>query len=427
MSKMLTINPNKMSQPAGAALAFMGVKGMIPLWHGVQGCTAFAKILFISHFREPMPFRNTAISQTNVIMGGEENIELSLDNIKNQADIIGLLTTGVAETSGVDLNTIFRRYKRNNPNLHFVYINTPDYEGNLATGYAKATQVLLNSLVKTGSITNPRQVAVFPGPYITPGEVEALRVMVTDFDLDPVFCPDLGDSLFGYLSEKRFSPCSSGGIEVHKLTRLSESCIVLSIGSTMKQLAEKFGNTHNIPVLHYNNLNVLEEIDHFFQTLGWISQRPPLEKYHRQRWHYLDTLLDTDFYFHGKRAAVAGDVEFVKRWKGPLDMLEVNTITVTNQQEPGLEKGDYSDFANKISNSNIDFVIGNSHVAKIAEELKIPAIRCGIPVTDRFGEPQSVRIGYEGAARLLMECANAIIQASHCPQPYISNLTATLL
>lgn len=427
MNKNLTINPNKMSQPAGAVLALMGVKGMIPLWHGVQGCTAFAKVLFISHFREPMPFQTTAISQTNVIMGSDNNITEALTHLQDQADIIGIITTGVSETSGVDLNATISNYKKDHPTSSVVYLNTPDFDGNLATGYAKATETLLTSLVKKRTIRDSRQVLIFPGPYVTPGEIEELRNIIADFGLIPLFCPDLGDSLFGYLQEERFAPASSGGIKLSEIKKLANSALVISIGSTMQTLGAEFGETHDVSVLHYDNLSTLKEIDCFFQNLEWLSSKPTPEKYKRQRQHYQDTLLDTEFFFHGKRVAIAGDTEFVKRWKAPLDQLEIETFGMTNESSPDLEEGDYSDFSKGIIDQKINFIVGNSHVARIADILKIPVIRSGIPVNDRFGEPQKVRIGYAGASRQLMECANAVMQTPHHCKPYISPLQQTLV
>lgn len=44
-NKALTVNPLKQSQALGASLAFLGLKGTIPLFHGSQGCTAFAKVV----------------------------------------------------------------------------------------------------------------------------------------------------------------------------------------------------------------------------------------------------------------------------------------------------------------------------------------------------------------------------------------------
>ena len=40
-------SPLKSSTPLGAALAFLGVDGAVPLFHGSQGCTAFALVLAV--------------------------------------------------------------------------------------------------------------------------------------------------------------------------------------------------------------------------------------------------------------------------------------------------------------------------------------------------------------------------------------------
>ena len=53
--KACTVNPLKMSQPIGGALAFMGVDGAMPLLHGSQGCTSFGLVLFVRHFPRSDP------------------------------------------------------------------------------------------------------------------------------------------------------------------------------------------------------------------------------------------------------------------------------------------------------------------------------------------------------------------------------------
>jgi nitrogenase molybdenum-iron protein NifN len=45
IQKAASINPLKSSQPLGAAFAFLGVEGAMPLFHGSQGCTSFALVL----------------------------------------------------------------------------------------------------------------------------------------------------------------------------------------------------------------------------------------------------------------------------------------------------------------------------------------------------------------------------------------------
>ena len=61
--KALAVNPLKVSQPMGATLAFLGLARAIPLMHGAQGCTAFGKVFFANHFREPIPLQTTAMDQ----------------------------------------------------------------------------------------------------------------------------------------------------------------------------------------------------------------------------------------------------------------------------------------------------------------------------------------------------------------------------
>ena len=63
--KHCTVNPLKMSQPIGAALAFMGVEGSMPLLHGSQGCTSFGLVLFVRHFREAIPMQTTKLLLPN--------------------------------------------------------------------------------------------------------------------------------------------------------------------------------------------------------------------------------------------------------------------------------------------------------------------------------------------------------------------------
>ena len=45
--KACAVNPLKSSTPLGAALAFLGIEGAVPLFHGSQGCTSFALVLSV--------------------------------------------------------------------------------------------------------------------------------------------------------------------------------------------------------------------------------------------------------------------------------------------------------------------------------------------------------------------------------------------
>ncbi len=79
----------------------MGVARAIPLMHrSRQGCTAFGKVFFVRHFREPIPLQTTAMDQVSSIMGSDENIIQGLVAVcgKHKPELVGLPTTGLAET-----------------------------------------------------------------------------------------------------------------------------------------------------------------------------------------------------------------------------------------------------------------------------------------------------------------------------------------
>jgi nitrogenase molybdenum-cofactor synthesis protein NifE len=95
-SKPLSVSPLKTSQPLGASLAILGLDRAIPLLHGAQGCTAFAKVFLVRHFREPIPLQTTALDQISSIMGADDNLLEGLSTVceKHRPAAVGLLTTG---------------------------------------------------------------------------------------------------------------------------------------------------------------------------------------------------------------------------------------------------------------------------------------------------------------------------------------------
>ena len=66
-NKALAVSPLKASSTLGATLAFLGMNRCLPMLHGSQGCTAYGKIFFIQHFREPMPLQTDLPARVLVI------------------------------------------------------------------------------------------------------------------------------------------------------------------------------------------------------------------------------------------------------------------------------------------------------------------------------------------------------------------------
>ena len=160
--KACTVNPLKMSQPIGGALAFMGVSGCMPLLHGSQGCTSFGLVLFVRHFREAIPLQTTAMSEVATVLGGLENVEQAIVNIATRAkpEIIGICSTGVTETKGDDVDGYIKLIRAKHPELAdiaLVYVSTPDFKDAFQDGWAKAVTRMVEQLVEPPAVARARR------------------------------------------------------------------------------------------------------------------------------------------------------------------------------------------------------------------------------------------------------------------------------
>ena len=149
--KSCTVNPLKMSQPLGASLAFMGLESCMPLMHGSQGCTSFALVLLVRHFKEAIPLQTTAMNEATTIMGGYDNLEKALLNIRSRAKpgLIAICSTGLTETKGDDVAGHVALARQRHPELAdtaIVHVSTPDYVGAFQDGWALAVTALVSQL-----------------------------------------------------------------------------------------------------------------------------------------------------------------------------------------------------------------------------------------------------------------------------------------
>ncbi len=178
-NKALSVNPLKASQPVGGSLATLGFHKAIPMLHGSQGCTAFAKVYFVRHFREPIPLQTTAMDQVSSVMGADDNVVEGVKTIaeKSKPDLITVLTTGLSETQGTDVKRCVKDFRERYPELAgtaVVAVNTPDFAGCLETGYAATVEAILDTLVPEPAAAGtkpgkrPRQVNVLAGSFLTP-------------------------------------------------------------------------------------------------------------------------------------------------------------------------------------------------------------------------------------------------------------------
>ena len=437
-NKALAVNPLKASQPVGASLAFLGINRAIPMMHGSQGCTAFGKVYFVRHFREPIPLQTTAMDQVSTVMNADENVILGLKAIceKNNPALIGLPTTGLSETQGTDIKRLVRDFYAAHPeyaHIPVVPVNTPDFTGCLESGYALAVKATLEVMLpQMSSVVGKRkkQVNVLAGSFLTPGDVDHIKEIVEAFGLRPLVLPDVGDSLDGHLTEMESSPLTVGGTPVTDISSMGESIATLVLGNSLFDAADFLKAQTGVPDFRFDSLMGLEAVDSFVAALSDISGKPVPEKIERQRAQLQDAMVDAHFMLGFARIAIAADPDLLYGFSrlvtdmgcdvvAAIAPARANILNSVFATQVGI--GDLEDMEIAASRNGAQLVISNSHGAETARRLGVPLLRAGFPQYDLIGGYQRLWVGYRGTRQALFDLANMLVQHGHHePEAYVS-------
>ncbi|MEW5791736.1 MAG: nitrogenase iron-molybdenum cofactor biosynthesis protein NifN [Pseudomonadota bacterium] len=426
--KSCTVNPLKMSQPIGGALAFMGIADCMPMLHGSQGCTAFGLVLFVRHFRESIPLQTTAMNEVATVLGGLENLGQAILNIHQRAKprIIGICSTGVTETKGDDVDGYLKLFREAHPELSdlaIVYVSTPDFKDAFQDGWAKAVTRVVEELVERNPEKIFGKVNVLVGSHLTPADVEEIREIIEAFGLEPLILPDLSGSLDGHVPDD-FSPNTLGGLSVEGIRSMGLAQITVAIGEQMRPAADALASKAGIPYVVFDRLTGLEVNDQFLDFLAQLSSNEVPKKYRRQRSQLIDAMLDGHFFFGGKRIAIGAEPDLLWNLSAWLQEMGCEiAAAVTTTQSPLLERlsadevliGDLEELEARAQ--GCDLLITHSHGRQAAERLGIPFVRMGLPLFDRLGAAHRLSVGYRGTRDLLFEIGNLFIANGHEPRP----------
>jgi nitrogenase molybdenum-cofactor synthesis protein NifE len=446
--KALSVNPLKASSTIGAALAFLGFHRSIPMLHGSQGCMAFGKVFFVRHFREPIPLQSSAMDQISSVMGANENVVEGLATIckKNNPDLVGVPTTGLAETQGADIHMAVRMFRDKHPEFHaipVVPVATPDFSDSLESGYAGAVEAVIEHLVPRAEDVGkrpgkrPRQVNVLAGSHLTPGDLEHLKDLIELFGLHAVVLPDLSGSLDGHLADPYrghdFNPLTIGGARVSDMRHLGDSVATLVIGASMNVAADRLAKRTGVPDTRFPHLMGLDAVDDLVTALERISGEPVPAKVERRRAQLQDAMLDTHFMLGISRFALAADPDLLVGFSDLLASMGAETVaavapanaaSLPRARTDKVKIGDLEDLELVARARGAEVLIGNSHAAHTAERLRIPLLRAGFPLHDQVGGYQRTWIGYQGTRQTLFDLANILLRLERGEiHPYRSKLS----
>ena len=427
--KACSVNPLKMSAPLGACYAYLGMDRCMPLMHGSQGCTSFGLVLLVRHFREAIPLQTTAMNEVTTILGGMDNLEQALLNIKQRANpaLIGIASTGLTETKGDDvsayLRLIGRRHGETLAGTDVVYASTPDYVGGFEDGWAAAVAAIVDALAQPAPQRVPGRVAVLPGSHLTPGDIDELRAVIEAFGLAPVFVPDLSGSLDGHLPGT-FTPTTLGGASVADVRGLGAAVATIAIGEQMRPAAALLADRCGVAYTVFDRLTGLAACDDLMRLLTRLSGRAVPGALRRQRSQLQDALLDAHFHFGGRPVAIAAEPDLLHAVASLVaDLGAVVAAAVTTTASPILAAvpaetvtiGDLEDFETLAH--GCELLLTHSHGRQASERTGIPLFRIGLPVFDRLGAAHRTSVGYRGTRELVIALGNEFLAADHRPAP----------
>lgn len=418
----LSTQPLKTSPATGATVASLGFNNSIPLLHGAQGCSAFAKVYLISHFREAIPLQNTAIDQVSAVMGGDENLEQAMALLceKHAPDFITVMTTGLTELQGTDISRVILDFKRANPQFsatRIVAMNTPDFTGSMQTGFAHAVDRIVRQLAlpPTGIQRQRKQVNVLCSVGMTAADIETLKRYLEAFNLDSVIAPDISLSLDGHMGDTDFSPVSMGGTSVQEVEMMSESALTIVMGESMLPTARWLEKRFGIPYLGMQMGMGIDSMDILVMTLAELSGAPVPGWITRARKRLQDAMVDSHFLLTNARVSIGLEPDLAVGYANLLNSVGTRIsrlVTTLDTAELKAIKADdivIGDLSMLLpADQRLSAVIGNTHAAHICEP-EIPVIRAGYPCHDQYGNMDVRQFGYEGSRERLFALANSLL------------------
>ena len=426
-------NPLKSSTPLGAALAYLGVEGAVPLFHGSQGCTSFALVLAVRHFKEAVPLQTTAMNEPATVLGGADNLDEALLVIASRMKpkFIGVASTALVETRGEDFSGELRAIlakRRELDGVRVVFASTPDFEGALEDGWAKATTSIIEALVRpTAPVPSTQRIVnVLPGVHETPGTLDELRRVFAAFGLTARVVPDVSGSLDGHVPDE-YIGTSLGGATLSDIENMADALCTVAIGEHMRAPAEALSKKTGVPSTVLPTLLGLRASDHLVALLGEVSSVAAPHGVRRQRSQLVDAMLDGHFHLSGKRIAIAADPDLLAalfHFFHDLGAL-VSVAIASTKNSPLLAElpcekvivGDIGDLEELAKDSGCELLVTNSHGNLASEALGVPLFRVGFPIFDRLGHQHRSLGGYAGTRELIYQVANEFMGRLHEHKP----------
>ncbi|MBW9222024.1 nitrogenase [Methanothermococcus sp. SCGC AD-155-C09] len=434
-----------MNQLMGGVLAVLGIYRAFPLVHGSQGCANYVKNTLAKHFKEPVEIATTGFYEISAIYGASDIIESSIKNIleNRNPDLIITMTTGLSEITGEDIQRELKRITENihkdyasNNGTYFVGVSTPSYKGTHIDGYNNTLKEIIKTITEKNREKNKElgkdtlksdKINIIPG-FVNPGDVKEIKSILRKMNIDYRLLTDITtlDRPLR-LPRERFPKCEA---TVRDIEESPNSKSTLSFGMEGIDGA-KYLETLGVPSYNLKFPIGIENTDNFIKALSNISGQEIPESLWEDRGYAIDAIVDGNDVLRNKRVAIFGDpdkvigltnfafemgmevVAVLSNTETPHFISEIKEISMENNGKITLFEGsDLYQLHNYIKRRLVDIIIGDYRGRYIANEERIPLLRVGFPIVDRYGYHRKPILGYNGALRITEEIINLLIESS---------------
>ena len=436
----MQVNPCKMCMPMGGALALKGIRKTMTIIHGSQGCATYIRRHMAAHYNEPVDIASSSLSEEGTVYGGAKNLKAGITNLVEmyKPEIVGVLTTCLAETIGDDIDRIIREVRKigDFSDVDLIPIPTPGYAASQAEGYFSTIRALTkyysekNSSVKAESTQRVNVII----SNATCEDIRELKRLFHMMKIKATIVPDISDVLDAPYTEN-YQKLSSDGTSINELEQLRYAKATIEFGdlvedrySPAKYLEDNFGvKAYRLPLpIGINNT------DKMMQVLVELSGENLPESINKERGRLIDGMIDAHKHSALGRSAIFGDMDLVY---GISTFLMENGIklpvaatgtekkafkerltTVAKRYEQStriLQDTDFETIHEVIKEQNINLMIGHSDGKFIWEKEGIDFIRIGFPVHDHVGAQRKLIMGYRGSLFFLDEIINHLLDQKH--------------
>lgn len=434
-SKNVNENPCHMCMPLGAILPFKGIEGSMVIIHGSQGCSTYMRRHIAEHFNEPIDVGSSSLNEKGTIYGGEKNLSQALDNILRvyQPQLIGVLTSCLAETIGEDIERITAEYKirKGLPDFPIIPVPTPGYGGTHAEGYQLAVKRLVAYLAEPTPAHN--RITIITS-HISPADIREIKRLLAIMQIEYVLCPDFSETLDRPIA-RPYTKIPAGGTKIADIRAMAGAPATIEIGITAdaEHSAGRFlQETFGVPLYTVPIPIGVKNTDLFFQALVLATGKTLPESIVKERGRLLDAMVDSHKYNFAGRSVIFGDPELVYALtqtclengifpavvasgskNSRLAALLEPAFEQYQQTVTVLAEADFVEIRRKSVALNVNIAIGHSDGRYLTEREGIPLVRVGFPIHDRVGGQRLLSVGYTGTAALLDRITNTLLETKY--------------